>query len=131
MSRVVKLAVIPGDGIGPEVIDEAVKVLDAATAASDVTFDRTLFSLGAARFLDTGDTLTDDDLAAIKSHDANLLGAVGGVPGDPRLAEANIELGLLLKLRFALDPYVNLHPLRLYPGPPGPLADPGALACAL
>jgi 3-isopropylmalate dehydrogenase len=127
MSRVVKLAVIPGDGIGPEVIDEALKALDAATAGGDVTFERTSFSLGAARYLDTGDTLTDADLAAIAAHDAILLGAVGGVPGDPRLKDANIERGLLLKLRFELDHYVNLRPARLYPGVPGPLADPGAI----
>lgn len=125
MSRVVKLAVIPGDGIGPEVIAEAEKVLAAVTASSDVTFDKTQFSLGAARFLDTGDTLTDSDLAAIASHDAILLGAVGSVPGDVRLKDANIERGLLLKLRFALDHYVNLRPSKLYPGVPGPLAAPG------
>jgi 3-isopropylmalate dehydrogenase len=125
MSRVVKLAVIPGDGIGPEVVAEAEKVLEAATAASDVTFEKTPFSLGAGRFLDTGDTLTDDDLAAIAQHDAILLGAVGGVPGDPRLKDANIERGLLLKLRFELDHYVNLRPSKLYPGAAGPLADPG------
>ena len=125
MSRVVKLAVIPGDGIGPEVIAEAEKALDAVTAASGVRFDRTRFSLGAARYLSTGDTLTDDDLAAIAAHDAILLGAVGGQPGDPRLKDANIERGLLLKLRFELDHYVNLRPSKLYPGAPGPLADPG------
>ena len=125
MSRVVKLAVIPGDGIGPEVIAEAVKVLDAATAGTDVSFEKTPFSLGAGRFLETGDTLTDDDLDAIKAHDAILLGAVGGVPGDPRLKDANIERGLLLKLRFELDHYVNLRPSKLYPGQAGPLADPG------
>ncbi|MDN3310648.1 3-isopropylmalate dehydrogenase [Microbacterium oryzae] len=125
MSRVVKLAVIPGDGIGPEVVAEAEKVLDAVTAGSDVTFDKTRFSLGAGRFLGTGDTLTDDDLAAIAEHDAILLGAVGGKPGDPRLKDANIERGLLLKLRFALDHYVNLRPSRLYPGQSGPLAEPG------
>ncbi len=125
MSRVVKLAVIPGDGIGPEVIAEAEKALDAVTAASGVRFDRTRFSLGAARYLSTGDTLTDDDLAAIATHDAILLGAVGGQPGDPRLKDANIERGLLLKLRFELDHYVNLRPSKLYPGAPGPLADPG------
>ena len=125
MSRVVKLAVIPGDGIGPEVVAEAEKVLDAVTAGSDVTFDKTRFSLGAGRYLATGDTLTDDDLAAIAEHDAILLGAVGGVPGDPRLKDANIERGLLLKLRFALDHYVNLRPSKLYPGASGPLADPG------
>ncbi len=125
--RVVKLAVIPGDGIGPEVIAEAEKVLDAATAGSGIRFDTTRFALGAGRYLDSGDTLTDDDLEAIKSHDAILLGAVGGVPGDPRLKDANIERGLLLKLRFELDHYVNLRPSKLYAGAPGPLADPGTI----
>jgi 3-isopropylmalate dehydrogenase len=127
MSRVVKLAVIPGDGIGPEVIAEAEKVLDAATAGTGIRFEKTHFSLGATRFLETGDTLTDADLESIKSHDAILLGAVGGVPGDPRLKDANIERGLLLKLRFELDHYVNLRPSKLYPGAPGPLADPGEI----
>jgi 3-isopropylmalate dehydrogenase len=125
MSRVVKLAVIPGDGIGPEVVAEAEKALDAVTAGSGVSFEKTRFSLGAGRYLETGDTLTDEDLDAIKAHDAILLGAVGGVPGDPRLKDANIERGLLLKLRFELDHYVNLRPSKLYPGQPGPLADPG------
>jgi 3-isopropylmalate dehydrogenase len=127
VSRVVKLAVIPGDGIGPEVIAEAEKVLAAVVADSDVEFERTEFSLGAGRYLATGDTLTDDDLAGIAAHDAILLGAVGGVPGDPRLKDANIERGLLLRLRFALDHYVNLRPSRLYPGAAGPLAEPGEI----
>jgi 3-isopropylmalate dehydrogenase len=125
MSRSVKLAVIPGDGIGPEVIAEAVKVLDAVTEGSGLAFEKTHFSLGADRYLATGDVLTDDDLAAISAHDAILLGAVGGVPGDPRLAGANIERGLLLRLRFALDHYVNLRPTTLFPGIASPLADPG------
>ncbi|MCD1275356.1 3-isopropylmalate dehydrogenase, partial [Klebsiella pneumoniae] len=119
------MAVIPGDGIGPEVVAEAEKALDAVTAGSGVSFEKTRFSLGAGRYLETGDTLTDEDLDAIKAHDAILLGAVGGVPGDPRLKDANIERGLLLKLRFELDHYVNLRPSKLYPGQPGPLADPG------
>lgn len=126
-ARTVRLAVIPGDGIGPEVIDEAVKVLDAVTAGSAATFEKTLFSLGAARYLETGDTLTDADLDAIAAHDAILLGAVGGAPGDPRLAGANIERGLLLKLRFELDHYVNLRPSKLHRGVPGPLSDPGEI----
>ena len=126
-SRVVKLAVIPGDGIGPEVVTEAEKVLDAVTASRPVTFEKTRFSLGAARFLETGETLTDEDLDAIRAHDAILLGAVGGQPGDPRLKDANIERGLLLKLRFELDHYVNLRPSKLYPGAPGPLAAPGEI----
>jgi 3-isopropylmalate dehydrogenase len=125
MARTLKLALIPGDGIGPEVVTEAVKVLDAVTAGSDVEFEKTHFSLGATRFLETGDVLTDDDLAAISGHDAILLGAVGGVPGDPRLKNANIERGLLLKLRFALDHYVNLRPTTIYPGVPSPLAAHG------
>lgn len=124
-TRPVKLAVIPGDGIGPEVVAEAEKVLDAVTAGSGIRFDKTRFSLGAARFLETGETLTEADLEAIKGQDAILLGAVGGVPGDPRLKDANIERGLLLKLRFELDHYVNLRPSKLYPGVPGPLAEPG------
>ncbi|UAJ81031.1 3-isopropylmalate dehydrogenase [Leifsonia sp. ZF2019] len=127
MSQTVKLAVIPGDGIGPEVIAEAVKVLDAVSAGSDLAFDKTHFSLGADRYLATGDVLTDDDLAAISAHDAILLGAVGGTPGDPRLAGANIERGLLLTLRFSLDHYVNLRPTTLFPGIASPLADPGAV----
>jgi len=125
MGEAVKLAVIPGDGIGPEVVDEALRVLAAVSDGTDLTFEQTRFSLGAQRYLDTGDVLTDDDLDAIKAHDAILLGAVGGVPGDPRLAGANIERGLLLRLRFELDHYVNLRPSVLYPGVASPLANPG------
>src|SRR5690606_2185251 len=110
--RTFRLAVIPGDGIGPEVIAEAEKALDAVCEGAGVTFEKTRFSLGAGRFLETGDTLSDADLESIKGHDAILLGAVGGMPGDPRLANANIERGLLLKLRFELDHYVNLRPSR-------------------
>ncbi|MET0782769.1 MAG: 3-isopropylmalate dehydrogenase [Leifsonia flava] len=127
MSRVISLAVIPGDGIGPEVVTEGLKVLDAVTDGGDVAFEKTTFSLGATRYLETGDTLTDDDLAAVSRHDAILLGAVGGTPGDPRLAGANIERGLLLKLRFSLDHYVNLRPSVLHPGVSSPLADPGSI----
>jgi 3-isopropylmalate dehydrogenase len=125
MSRSVKLAVIPGDGIGPEVVAEALKVLEAVTATEPVDFELTHFRLGAARFLETGDVLTDEDLTSISTHDAILLGAVGGVPGDPRLKDANIERGLLLKLRFSLDHYVNLRPSILFPGVASPLGDPG------
>jgi 3-isopropylmalate dehydrogenase len=127
MPRSIKLAVIPGDGIGPEVIAEAIKVLEAVGTASGVGFETTEFKLGATRFLETGDVLTDDDLASISSHDAILLGAVGGVPGDPRLKDANIERGLLLRLRFALDHYANLRPTTLFPGVDSPLANPGAV----
>lgn len=125
MGETVRLAVIPGDGIGPEVIDEALRVLAAVAEGSDLAFEQNRFSLGAQRYLDTGDVLTDDDLDSIKGHDAILLGAVGGVPGDPRLAGANIERGLLLRLRFELDHYVNLRPSVLYSGVASPLANPG------
>ena len=125
MGETVRLAVIPGDGIGPEVVDEALRVLAAVSESSELEFEQNRFSLGAQRYLDTGDVLTDHDLDAIKGHDAILLGAVGGVPGDPRLAGANIERGLLLKLRFELDHYVNLRPSVLYPGVASPLANPG------
>ena len=121
MSRTIRLAVIPGDDLGAE----AVKVLDAVAPSAGLTVEKTEFSLGATRFLETGDVLTDDDLASISSHDAILLGAVGGVPGDPRLANANIERGLLLKLRFTLDHYVNLRPTTIYPGVASPLSNPG------
>lgn len=125
MSRTLSLAVIPGDGIGPEVVAEAEKVLDRALEGSEVTLAKKRFSLGAARYLETGDVLTDADLAAISETDAILLGAVGGQPGDPRLKDANIERGLLLRLRFSLDHYVNLRPTRVYPGVPSPLREAG------
>ena len=124
MTRTIRLAVIGGDGIGPEVVAEALKVLTAAVG-DEAAFETTEYSLGAGRFLATGDVLPDDELAAIATHDAILLGAVGGVPGDPRLRNANIERGLLLKLRFALDHYVNLRPTMLWPGAISPLTDPG------
>ncbi|BDZ63288.1 hypothetical protein GCM10025877_02260 [Agromyces mangrovi Wang et al. 2018] len=120
MPRTVRLAVIPGDGIGPEVVEQALRALDSAIAGEDVALERTEFSLGAARYLETGDVLTDADLTSIAGHDAILLGAVGGKPGDPRLAGANIERGLLLRLRFSLDHYVNLRPSVLYPGVQSP-----------
>jgi 3-isopropylmalate dehydrogenase len=124
MTDTIKLAVIRGDGIGPEVVDEALKVLHAV-AGDDLVIDETPFSLGAGRYIETGDILTDDDMAAIAEHDAILLGAVGGDPRDPRLAGGIIERGLLLKLRFAFDHYVNLRPTKVYPQVVSPLADPG------
>ncbi|GAA4287308.1 3-isopropylmalate dehydrogenase [Georgenia daeguensis] len=121
MTRTIRLAVVAGDGIGPEVVAEGLKVLDTVLAGSGVTVERTDFDLGAQRWHRTGETLTDEDLAAIREHDAILLGAIG----DPSVPSGVLERGLLLKLRFALDHYVNLRPSRLYPGVPTPLADPG------
>jgi 3-isopropylmalate dehydrogenase len=114
-----KLAVIPGDGIGPEVTAEALKVLQAA---SPVTFEQTPYDLGAERYLRTGEVLPASVLAEIRQHDAILLGAVGGKPNDPNLPPGILERGLLLKLRFELDHYVNLRPNRLFPGATSPLS---------
>lgn len=125
MTRTIKLAVIPGDGIGQEVTAEANRVLDAVLVGGEVVLERTEFKLGAERFLETGETLPEDEQAAIAEHDAILFGAVGGVPGDPRLRAANIERGLLLKLRFDFDHYANVRPCKLYPGVTSTLANPG------
>jgi len=124
MSQTLKLAVIRGDGIGPEVVDEALKVLHAV-ADGELDVQETPFSLGAERFLATGDVLTEDDMAALAEHDAILLGAVGGDPRDPRLAGGVIERGMLLKLRFAFDHYVNLRPTKVHAAVGSPLSDPG------
>ena len=109
-SRTIRLAVVGGDGIGPEVVAEALKVLRAAV--SGVTIDETSYDLGARRWHRTGETLPDAVLEEIKGHDAILLGAVG----DPSVPSGVLERGLLLRLRFELDHYVNLRPVRLYPG---------------
>ena len=119
-----RLAVIGGDGIGPEVTDEALKVLDVAVP-DGVKVEPTRYDLGAERYLTTGEVLPDSVLAEIRQHDAILLGAVGGKPGDPNLPPGILERGLLLKLRFALDHYVNLRPSRIFPGATSPLANPG------
>jgi len=124
MTQSLKLAVIPGDGIGPEVTAEALKVLEAVTPA-DVKLESTSYDLGAERYLATGEVLPDSVLAEIKQQDAILLGAVGGRPGDPNLPPGILERGLLLRLRFELDHYVNLRPSRIFPGASSPLADPG------
>src|SRR6201988_3124168 len=116
-SRTIWLAVIGGDGIGPEVTAEALKVLRAA--APEIAFDETSYDLGARRWHRTGETLPDAVLEEIRGHDAILLGAVG----DPSVPRGVLERGLLLNLRFELDHYVNLRPVRLYPGVASLLAN--------
>ncbi|WP_370247098.1 3-isopropylmalate dehydrogenase [Nocardioides sp.] len=123
-SAAVRLAVIPGDGIGQEVTTEALKVLEVVKPAG-VSIEQTRYDLGAERYLATGEVLPDSVLAEIRAHDAILLGAVGGKPNDPNLPPGILERGLLLRLRFELDHYVNLRPSRIFPGVPSPLADPG------
>ncbi|NYJ04352.1 3-isopropylmalate dehydrogenase [Petropleomorpha daqingensis] len=114
-----RLAVIPGDGIGPEVVAEGLKVLSAV--APDI--EPTSYDLGAARWQRTGELLPDTVLDELRQHDAILLGAVG----DPGVPSGILERGLLLRLRFELDHHVNLRPAKLYDGVTSPLADPGAI----
>lgn len=113
-----KLAVIGGDGIGPEVTAEALKVLQAVR--DDI--ETTEYDLGARRYIKNGELLTDQDLDSLRQHDAILLGAIGA-PG--QVPPGVLERGLLLKMRFELDHHVNLRPAKLYPTAHSPLANPG------
>ena len=115
-ARSIRIAVIGGDGIGPEVVAEAIKVL--RSAATDVTIEATNYDLGAQRWHRTGEVLPDTVLGELAGHDAILLGAVG----DPSVPSGVLERGLLLRLRFEFDQYVNLRPVRLYPGVASPLS---------
>ncbi len=121
MTQTYNLAIVPGDGIGPEVTAQALQVLDQVAAGHDLAFAGTEYDLGARRWHATGETLPDAVLEEIRGHDAILLGAVG----DPGVPSGVLERGLLLKLRFELDHYVNLRPSKLFPGVPTPLANPG------
>jgi len=121
MTSSLNLAVIPGDGIGQEVTTEALKVLEVAAAGTSLTTTR--YDLGAERYLATGEVLPDSVLEEVRGHDAILLGAVGGKPNDPNLPPGILERGLLLRLRFELDHYVNLRPSRTFPGVPTPLSE--------
>lgn len=121
-----KLAVIAGDGIGPEVVDASLNVLETAAPGCGLEYTTTRFPFSATHFLETGHVLEDADVSALREFDAILLGAVGGLPNDPRLAGGVIEKGILLKLRFDLDQYINLRPVTLYPGIDTPLKDKSA-----
>ncbi|WP_255731788.1 3-isopropylmalate dehydrogenase [Sinomonas terrae] len=127
MTQTLDLAVIPGDGIGPEVTAEALKVLHRALEGTDVEVKETHYSLGAQHWLSTGETLPADVLDDIRGRDAILFGAIGAAPGDTRIPSGLIERELLLKLRFTLDHCVNLRPSRLYTGVGSPLAAPGKI----
>ncbi|WP_327679868.1 3-isopropylmalate dehydrogenase [Streptomyces sp. NBC_00467] len=117
MSRSINLAVIPGDGIGQEVVAQGLKVL-SAVLPQDVKLETKAYDLGAQRWHRTGETLPDAELESLKNHDAILLGAIG----DPSVPSGVLERGLLLKLRFAFDHYVNLRPSKLFPNTATPLA---------
>lgn len=116
-----KIAVIPGDGTGPEVIAEAVKALKAASQKFKFKIDLTNFDFGGERYKRTGETLPDSAVEELRKFDAILLGAIG----HPDVAPGILEKGILLKLRFELDQYINLRPVKLYPGVETPLKNKG------
>lgn len=116
-----KIAVIGGDGTGPEVTNEALKVLAAVAQAESFTYELTDLDWGGERYLDTGEIIPDGGIETLRAHDAIYLGAVG----HPDVTPGVIEKGLLLTLRFQLDQYINLRPVKLYPGVETPLAGKG------
>ena len=116
-----KIAVIPGDGTGPEVVNEGLKVLDAVSRKANFKYDTKMFDYGGERYRKTGVTLPDSALEEFKKFDAIYLGAVG----DPEVKPGILEKGLLLKLRFGLQQYINLRPVKLYPGVWTPVRDKG------
>jgi 3-isopropylmalate dehydrogenase len=121
MSKTYKIAVMPGDGTGPEVIREGCKVIDAAAAKFGIKLEKTAYDLGGERYLKTGEVLPDSVLAELKTFDAIYLGAIGHVDVKPGI----LEKGLLLKLRFELDQYINLRPVKLYPSVECPIKNKG------
>ena len=121
MANSYKIAVIPGDGTGPEVTEEAVKVLNAACDKFSVSLDYEWFDWGGDRYLKTGQVLPEDAAETMKKFDAILLGAIG----HPDVKPGMLEKGILLALRFELDQYINLRPVKLYQGVETPLAGKG------
>jgi 3-isopropylmalate dehydrogenase len=116
-----RVAVLPGDGTGPEVVVEAEKALDAAARRFGFKLDKTSYDLGGERYKRTGETLPDSVLEELRSFDAILLGAIG----HPDVKPGILEKGILLRARFELDQYINLRPVRLYPGVETPIKDKG------
>jgi 3-isopropylmalate dehydrogenase len=115
------IAVIPGDGTGPEVVREGVKVLNAVCSKYNIKFNYEYYDFGGERYLKTGEILSDSALEELKKHDAIYLGAIG----HPDVKPGILEVGILLKIRFALDQYINLRPVKLYPNVDIPLKDKG------
>ena len=116
-----KLAILPGDGTGPEVVVEAIKVLAAVARLEGFEYTTEEFDFGGDRYLASGHIIDEDDIDRLRAFDAILLGAVGHPDVEPGI----LEKGLLLRLRFALDEYINLRPVKLYPGVETPLKDKG------
>src|SRR5512141_1237271 len=121
MVKTYTVALIPGDGTGPEVVEEAVKVVNAAAAKGGFKIEFTAFDFGAARYLKSGETLPDSAIGEFKKFDSLFLGAIG----HPDVKPGILEAGILLKIRFALDQYINLRPVKLYPNVETPLKDKG------
>lgn len=121
MSRNYRIAVIPGDGTGPEVIAEGLKVLDAASRRFGFRLDFNCYDFGGDRYLRTGETLPEGAVDELRGYDAIYLGAIG----HPDVKPGILEKGILLRLRFELDQYINLRPVKLYPGVDCPLKDKG------
>jgi len=116
-----RIAVIPGDGTGPEVIAEGLKVLEAAAGRFGFKYEPTMFDFGGERYLKTGETLPDKAIEGLRSFSAIYLGAIG----HPKVKPGVLEQGILLKLRFALDQYINLRPVKLLPGVETPIKGKG------
>jgi 3-isopropylmalate dehydrogenase len=116
-----KIAVLPGDGTGPEVVNEAQKVIEAAASVCGFKYETTPFDFGGDRYLRTGEVLPDSATSDLRGFDAILLGAIG----HPDVKPGILEKGILLRLRFELDLYINLRPVKLYPGVETPLAGKG------
>ena len=125
--RSINLAVIAGDGIGPEIITEAQRVLQRACEFDSIRVDSTDYKLGAEHWLKTGETLPESTMESLKQHDAILFGAIGADPRSGKIPSGLIEREMLLKLRFSFDHYINLRPARLYPGAVSPLSNPGEI----
>jgi 3-isopropylmalate dehydrogenase len=119
MSKTYKIAILPGDGTGPEVIREGIKVIETSAKKKDFKLDFTYYDLGGKRYLKTGEILPDSVIEEFKKFDAIYLGAIG----HPDVKPGILEKGILLKLRFKLDQYINLRPVKLYPNVETPLKD--------
>jgi len=119
MAKNYKIAVVPGDGTGPEVVKQGLKVLDAVGQKYGFKIEQADYDIGAERYLKTKEVLPESVLTELKSFDAIYLGAIG----DPRVKPGILEKGILLKLRFELDQYINLRPIKLYDKRFCPLTD--------
>ncbi|MCX5849162.1 MAG: 3-isopropylmalate dehydrogenase [Deltaproteobacteria bacterium] len=120
-SKSYKIAVIPGDGTGPEVVNEGLKVLKAVAASQSIKYELVHYDLGGERYKKTGEILPDSILEELRKYNAIYLGAIG----HPDVKPGILEKGILLRMRFELDQYINLRPVKLYPNVPCPLKDKG------